>query len=154
MVAISKLICALNLTTHPPQHRIYILNLSWWRHQMETFYAVLTLCEGNPPVRGRFTSQRPVTQSFEVFLDLRLNKWLSKQSNRRWSETPSCSLWRHRNVWYIAISYLQTEMLTFEIPRSYNAYPYIETKYFIIRFFMLQIFQLDNNPLEFVRKGK
>ena len=29
--------------------------------------------------------------------DLRLNKRLSKQSKRRWCETPSCSLWRHCN---------------------------------------------------------
>ena len=27
-------------------------------------------------------------------------------------------------------------MLTFEIPHTYNAYPYIETKYFINRFYV------------------
>ena len=52
---------------------------SWWRHQMETFSALLTLCEGNPPVTGGFPSQRPVTRSFDVFFDPRLNKRLSKQ---------------------------------------------------------------------------
>ena len=31
-------------------------------------------------ITGGFPSQRPVTQSFDVFFDLRLNKWLSKQS--------------------------------------------------------------------------
>ena len=35
----------------------------------------------------------PVTQSFDVFFDMCLNKWLSKQSRRRWFETPSRSLW-------------------------------------------------------------
>ena len=25
---------------------------TWWRHQMETFSALLALCEGNPPVTG------------------------------------------------------------------------------------------------------
>ena len=30
---------------------------------------------------GEFPSQRPVTRSFGVFFDLRLNKRLSKQSN-------------------------------------------------------------------------
>ena len=59
------------------------------------FLALLALCEGNPPVTGGFSSQRPVTQSFDVFFDLRLNKWLSKQSRRQWFETPSRSLWRH-----------------------------------------------------------
>ena len=37
-------------------------------------------------------------RSFDVFFDLRLNKRLSKQSRRRWFETPSHSLRRHCNV--------------------------------------------------------
>ena len=46
---------------------------------------------------GEFPTQRPVTRSFDVFFDLRLNKPLSKQP-WGWSfETPSWSLWRHRN---------------------------------------------------------
>ena len=68
---------------------------AWWRHQMETFSALLALCEGNPPVTGGPPSQRPVTRRFDVFFDLRLNKRLSKQSRRRWFETQSRSLWRH-----------------------------------------------------------
>ena len=51
---------------------------SWWRHQMETFSALLALCVGNSPVTGEFPAQRPVTRSFDVFFDLHLNKWLSK----------------------------------------------------------------------------
>ena len=46
---------------------------------------------------GEFPTQRPVTQSFDVFFDLRLNKRLSKQPWGWWFETPSRSLWRHRN---------------------------------------------------------
>ena len=52
---------------------------------------------------GEFTghrfipSQRPLTRSFDVFFDLHLNKSLSKQSWCWWFETPSHSLWRHRN---------------------------------------------------------
>ena len=71
--------------------------MTWWRHQMETFSALLVLCEGNSPVTGEFPSQRPVMWSFDVFFDLRLNKRLSKQSRRWWFETPSCLLWRHCN---------------------------------------------------------
>ena len=52
----------------------------WWRHQMDTFSALLALCAGNSPVPGEFPSQRSVTRSFDVFFDLRLNKRLSKQS--------------------------------------------------------------------------
>ena len=53
---------------------------------------------------GEFTgprwipAQRPVTQSFDVFFDLRLNKRLSKQSWGWWFETLSRLLWRHRNA--------------------------------------------------------
>ena len=54
------------------------------------------LC-GESPVNSPHW-QRPVTRSFDVFFDLPPNKWLSKQSRRRWFETPSRSLWRHRNV--------------------------------------------------------
>ena len=43
------------------------------------FSALLTLCEGNPPVTGGFPSQRPVPRSFDVFFDLRLNKRLSNR---------------------------------------------------------------------------
>ena len=68
----------------------------WWS-QMETFSALLTLCAGNSPVTGEFPSQRPVTHSFDVFFDLRLNKRSSKQSRGSWFETSSHSLWRHCN---------------------------------------------------------
>ena len=70
----------------------------WWRHQMETFSALLALCEGNSPVTGEFSAQRPVTRSFDVFFDLRLNKRLSKQSWSWWFDTPSSPLWRHSNT--------------------------------------------------------
>ena len=53
---------------------------SWWRHQMETFSALLAICAGNSPVPGEFPARRPMTRSFDVFFDLRLNKRLSKQS--------------------------------------------------------------------------
>ena len=69
---------------------------SLWRHQMETFVAFLVLCAGNSPVN--YPHKWPVTQSIDVFFDLRLNKRLSKQSRRRWFEPPSRPLRRHRNV--------------------------------------------------------
>ena len=71
---------------------------SWWRHQMETFSALLTSYAGNSPITGEFPAQRPVTRSFDVFFDLRLNKWLSKQWWGWRFETQSCPLWRHCNV--------------------------------------------------------
>ena len=76
------------------------INSYWWwrRHQMETFSASLAFCARNSPVTGEFSAQRPVTQSFDVFFDLSLNKRLSKQSRRWWFETPSRPPRRHYNV--------------------------------------------------------
>ena len=57
---------------------------TWWRHQMEAFSALLVSCAGNSPISGEFPAQRPVTRSFDVFFDLRLNKRLSKLSPGWW----------------------------------------------------------------------
>ena len=63
---------------------------------METFSAVLALCEGSSPVTGEFPPQRPVTQSFDVFFDLRLNK--------RWSKNRDAgNLRRHRTHYDITV---------------------------------------------------
>ena len=70
-------------------------DISWWRHQMETFSALLAFCAVNSPVTGEFTAQRPVTRSFEVLFNQRLNKGLSTQAWGWWFETPSRPLWRH-----------------------------------------------------------
>ena len=70
---------------------------AWWRHQMETFSALLALYAGNSPVPGEFPAQRPVTRSFDVFFDQHPNIRLSKQSLGWWFETTSSPLWRHCN---------------------------------------------------------
>ena len=63
-----------------------------------TFRVTGSLC-GDLPATGEFPAQRPVTLSFDAFVDLRPNKRLSKQSWTWCFETPSCSLWRHCNGW-------------------------------------------------------
>ena len=73
---------------------------NYWRHQMETFSALLAICAGNSPVTGEFPAQGPVTRSFDVFVDPRLNKRLSKQSWGWWFETPSRPIWRHCNKYH------------------------------------------------------
>ena len=75
-----------------------VLSYPWWRHQMETFSALLAICAGNSPIPGEFPAERPVTRSFDVFFDLRLNKRLSKQPWGWWFETLSRPLWRHRKA--------------------------------------------------------
>ena len=164
-------------------HRIFVLMFtllqticqeSWWRHQMETFSALLAICVGNSPVnsphkgqwRGAltfsyicvwitcwvnsheagdlrcycarnsfwiinlsnhctFAKELPndvsimtssnetifrvtgplcgeLTQSFDVFFALCLNKRLSKQPWGWWFETPPWSLWLQYNafIWF------------------------------------------------------
>ena len=72
---------------------------------------------GNSPVTGEFPSHRPVTRSFDVFFDLRLNKRLSKQSRRRWFEKPSRSLWRHCNVVSNSDPVIRAAMGSFDVQR-------------------------------------
>ena len=84
---------AVVLNTLRPRQMAAIFKCTWWRHQMKTFSALLAFCAENSPFPGEFSTQRPVTRSFDVFFDLHLNKQLSKQSRGWWFETPSGSLW-------------------------------------------------------------
>ena len=85
----------------PEEHlfqELWLLLGPWRCHQMETSSALLAICVGNSPVTGEFPVEKPVTRSFDVFFDLRLNKRLSKQSWGWWFETLSRPpLWRHCN---------------------------------------------------------
>ena len=49
------------------------------------------------PLCGKLTRHRWITLTKASEAELCLNKRLSKQSRRRWLETPSRSLWRHCN---------------------------------------------------------
>ena len=94
------------LESSRPVHEFYFLRKNGYpiRHM-----SMMTSSNGNifrvtGPLCGEFTgagefpTQRPVTRSFDVFFDLRLNKRLSKQPWGWWFETPSRSLWRHCNA--------------------------------------------------------
>ena len=87
-------------TIHTSQ--VHTDNCLWIKFYMMTssngdiFRVTGPLC-GNSPVPGEFPAQRPVTRSCDVFVDLRLNKRLSKQSWGWWFETLSGPLWRHSN---------------------------------------------------------
>ena len=59
---------------------------------MDTFSALLAICAENSPVPGEFPAQRPVTRSFDVFFDPRLNKLVRLVI---WETI--VPLWRHRN---------------------------------------------------------
>ena len=101
-----------------PKMEMCHFDYSWWRHQMETFSALLANCAGNSTVPGEFPAQKPVTQSFDVFC-LRLNKRLSKQSRGWWFETASRSLWRHCKNSFSSLSRGQTNVKV-KIPNDYH----------------------------------
>ena len=97
--------CSLEQIMHEAQlvcakanHALVMPKSPWWRHETEAFSALLAICAENSPAPGEFPAHRPVTRSFDVFFDLRLNKRLSKQSCGWWFETPWRPLWRHRNA--------------------------------------------------------
>ena len=84
--------------------------------------------------RSLVNSPLPVTRSFDVFFDLRLNKRLSKQSWGWWFETQSLSLWRHCNAtdnvcvrsiarWHTILSIFCTLSSTL-IPRVCTLWPF------------------------------
>ena len=73
-----------------------------WKHFRVTGHLCVNL-----PVTGEFPAQRPVTRSFDVFFDLRLNEWLSKQSWGWWFETSSRSLWCPSNVKFRLLPHTQ-----------------------------------------------
>ena len=67
-------------------------SLAWWRHQLDTFSAILAFCEGNSPVTGEFTSQRPVMQSFDVVVFFSICTWI-----KGWvTNCEACDLRRYR----------------------------------------------------------
>ena len=101
----------------------FLSSCARWRHQMETFSALLAIFAGNSPVISEFPAQRPVTRSFDVFFDLLLNIRLSKQWWGWWFETRLCPLWRYCNetfdvpldVWVEIIWWLSKFELAFPI---------------------------------------
>ena len=117
---------------------------SWWRHQKETFSALLARCAGNTPVPGDFPAQRPVTRSFDVFFYLHPNKRLSEQRWDWWFETLSHPLWRHRNAelfqkqckfqlwcnhWYWKYHFIEITVSAIQIGIMYQMLPLLKSCY-------------------------
>ena len=71
---------------------IYMYRIQFKKKTLKWWTVFMTSSNGESP------SQRPVTRSFDMFFDLRLNKRMSKQSRHRWFETPLWSSLRHCDV--------------------------------------------------------
>ena len=83
----SKIVVLRWIKLHQDQHDIIT-----WKHFLHYW----------PFVRGTSHWWTPLKKASDAelwcFIDLRLNKRLSKQSKCCWFEMPSCSLWNHYNV--------------------------------------------------------
>ena len=78
-LSVSLSVRALEFIVAQPTKILYA-SFTWWRHQMETFSALLALSAGNSPVAGEFPAQRPVTRNFDVLFDLRwVNGWVNNR---------------------------------------------------------------------------
>ena len=89
---------------------------------METLSPLLAICAGNSPVTDEFPVQRPVTRSFDVFFDLRMNERLRKQSWRLWFETPSRPLWRYSNATPTSVGTPAPSILTDPLQWRHNGH--------------------------------
>ena len=69
---------------------------SWWRHQMETFSALLTLCSGNSPVTGRL---RGVSVCSLIFAS----------TNGRVNKREAGDLRRHRAHYDVIVMWLRNK---------------------------------------------
>ena len=138
---------ARNITT-----QVYLW-ITWWRHQMETFSALVAICAGNAPVTGEFPTQRPVTRSFDVFFDMRPNKRLGKQSWGWGFDTPSRPLWRHCNDQSMLTHVLRAilkvgrvrmfEYIRFLHATIYICYKHFENGHLLISFLIFNHIQND-----------
>ena len=77
---------------------LFVQVLTHWLTAKKPSNLYTSLRAGNSPVTGEFSSKRPVTQGFDAFFGLHLDKGLSKQSRGRWFETPPRLSWRHCNL--------------------------------------------------------
>ena len=75
-----------------------VLIISWWRHQVEAFSALLAFCAGISPVTGEFPAQRPVTQSLIFSLNC---AWTNSWTNNG----DAGDLRRHRAHYDVIVMY-------------------------------------------------
>ena len=85
------------------RHIIIEVKLTWthqiynplWRHQMETFSALVAICAENSSVNGEFPTHRPVTRSFD---DSLICAWIVNLLDNREVGDLKSSLWLRCNA--------------------------------------------------------
>ena len=82
--------------TYRHLHPIFDQQTSWWRHQMETFSALLALCAGNSPVPGEFPAEGQWRGALMFSL---ICTWINGSINNR----EAGGLRRHRTHYDVAV---------------------------------------------------
>ena len=59
----------------------WLFSVSWWRHQMKTFCALLAFCEGNSPSTGEFPSHSDVELSCFLWSAPGTNGWVNHRDD-------------------------------------------------------------------------
>ena len=88
----------ITITLHEnPDNIVGDISFPWWRHQMETFSALLAVCAGNSPVPMKSPHKDQWRGALMFSL---ICAWINdcKQPWGWWFETPSWSLWRQCNA--------------------------------------------------------
>ena len=73
----------------------YVSRVAWWRHQMETFSALLALCGGIH--RSYVVSPHKGQWRGALMFSLICTWTIGWKKIGQWSETPSRSLWRYND---------------------------------------------------------
>ena len=90
-------------------------SMSWWRHQMKPFSALLALWEGNPPVTGGLPSQRLMMRLFDVLFDV-----LCGCTNGWANDRNTGDLRHHRTQNYVTVMVFTFDVhVSRECPRSH-----------------------------------
>ena len=76
-----------DLRRHRAHYDVTVMSLDWfnpwWRHAMETVYALLTLCDGNPPITGGFPHKGSATPLTRALIFSLMLAWTNGWINRR-----------------------------------------------------------------------
>ena len=104
---------------------------AWWRHEMETFCALVAFCEGNLPVTSGFPHKVQWRRARALILTLmcvRTNGWANGRVDGDF-ETPGGTPWRHCNE--------KPNAVYPQIPFCFVTHFYIQTS----RIFLISIHQ-------------
>ena len=134
---------------------------TWWRHQMETFSALLAICAGNSPVPGEFPTQRPGMRSLMFSLiciwingwvnngeagDLRRHRAHCDVTVMTWFDVTMGAAWKMALAWstIFAFNMLRSRQMATIFQATFsNAFPWMKMYWFSIKI-----------SLKFVPKGQ